>query len=243
MKKRRKITEKVGLALLILAGLAMVFLPLKTWAQDFDGDGILDDDEGGCLPIGVNCAVFTNKLIPDLFVIRAIDPVNGFSLLPPEPFEFITRTQDLFHISLHEITFNDSQDRVITPTQNAIVLTEDLRTSDGDLGTSSIGTPANKVTGRVFSYRILEDVKNACSQQTDCEAVNSEGQTFSGVEAIFNYYAKNVVAHETFHMLNRVVPPDRKVDNHYPQLGYIMDHHMYYKVYKKPEKSCLVYHG
>ena len=49
MKKRQKITEKVGLALLILAGLAMVFLPLKTWAQDLDGDGILDDDEGVCL--------------------------------------------------------------------------------------------------------------------------------------------------------------------------------------------------
>ena len=188
-------------------------------------------------PSGVNCAVFTNKLIPDLFVIRAIDPVNGFSLLPPEPFEFITRTQDLFHISLHKDTFNDSQDRVITPTQNAIVLTEDLRTSDGDLGTSSIGTPANKVTGRVFSYRILEDVKNACSQQTDCEAVNSEGQTFSGVEAIFNYYAKNVVAHETFHMLNRVVPPDRKVDYHYPAgLDTSWIYHMYYKVYKSQKK-------
>ena len=40
---------------------------------------------------------------------------------------------------------------------------------------------------------------------------------------------KNVAAHETFHMLGRVVPANKKVGEHYAQQGYIMDHHMYYK--------------
>ena len=233
MRKRRKTTQKVGLVLLIFAGLAMTFLPLPLWAQDFDNDGILDNEEGDCLPQGTPCENPTSANIPDLFVIRNISPSDGESLLPPEPFEFITTTVNPFEINLHEIDIKDwpSTTTDISTTQKAIVLIEDLRTSDGDLGTSLIGVPSSGVFGRVYSNRILEDVRNACSLQPECEAMNSNRVVVAnGEDEIFKFYAKNVVAHETFHMLNRVVPPNIDVDFHYPQLGYIMDHHMYYKV-------------
>ena len=224
--------------LLVLAGLVFIFSPITTLAQDFDKDGILDDEEGQCFPLDAsNCAI-TSERVPDLFVIRLIDPMNSVSLLPSEPFEFITRPGNPFSILLHEISVIDAPTQEITPTQNAIALIEDLRTSDGDLGTSQIGTPFDRISGRVFSFRIREDVRNACNLQLpqNCEAADSYGNIYRGVDEIFNFYARNVVAHETFHMLNRVVPPDRKVDYHYPQLGDIMDHHMYYKVYKKTKK-------
>ena len=49
------------------------------------------------------------------------------------------------------------------------------------------------------------------------------------VQAIFEYYLKNVYSHELFHAVGRVVPKNNKVDYHYAQDGFIMDHHMWYK--------------
>ena len=48
MKKRRKITARVGLVLLLLAALALVVLPFQAWATvgDIDDDGILDEYDG-----------------------------------------------------------------------------------------------------------------------------------------------------------------------------------------------------
>jgi hypothetical protein len=52
MKKRTKITDKICLMLLLFAALAMIMLPFQAWAQDADSDndGILDTEEGLCLP-------------------------------------------------------------------------------------------------------------------------------------------------------------------------------------------------
>ena len=119
-------------------------------------------------------------------------------------------------------------------------------TADGDLGASQIAYPAYStgVSGSIFPNRIYEDVKQACALEPNCKAwnpdtdqplVDAAGNEVSGVNNIFAFFIKNVVAHETFHMVGRVVPPDRKVDYHYPMHGYIMDHHMYYKDSKKSD--------
>lgn len=233
MKTRKKIIAKLGLGLLLFSALVFVVLPFRSWAaEDFDYDGILDTNEGLCLPLGAqNCAI-TDLTVPDLFVLLQRDPQS--SLLPDNPFDFINTETVIFNIQLHEMGWEDAPDQTITGTQYAVKLIEDPSTSDGDLGTSQIGTPAQRISGRVFPQRILDDVEKACGLQPNCEAVNSAGQIVAtNIPDIFDFYAKNVVTHETFHMLGRVVPSDRKFDYHYAQLGYIMDHHMFYKESKK----------
>ena len=110
--------------------------------------------------------------------------------------------------------------------------------NDGDLGTSPIAYPAYStgIQGTVFTQRIKDDVLKACGLEPNCDAVVDSAATVpyvKGIDAIVDLYTRNVFAHETFHMLGRVVPPDRKLENHYPQLGYVMDHHMYDKSYRK----------
>ena len=232
MKTRKKMIVKLGLGLLLFAALVFVVLPFQAWAaEDSDYDGILDTDEGECLPLDTPNCGFTNLSVPDLFVLLLRDPQT---LLPDKPFEFIDREPAIFNIQVHEIGLEDAPDQAITNTQYAVALIEDPATSDGDLGTSQIGTPAQRIKGRVFPQRIWDDVEKACGLQEICEAVNSSGDVVAeNIQDIFDFYVKNVVAHETFHMLGRVVPRDRKLDYHYPQIGYIMDHHMVYKESKK----------
>jgi hypothetical protein len=252
MKKRQRKSTKIGLILLILAILALAFLPLQAWAAvDTDGDGILDKDDstpnvlgdGDCLPKGSVCPDTgknpnTDPNKADLFVILG-RPTTGSILnqFDFDPLEFIkNKAQVVFNMTLHEIGFQDPPDyQKVTEEQKAVALSEDLNTSDGDLGTSQIGVPVDGRTGKVFTYRIRDDIVKACSRQNPalCTAVNADGALkASGMDNIFQFYAKNVVAHEIFHMVNRVVPAIN-ADNHYPQLGYIMDHNMYYKEYKK----------
>jgi hypothetical protein len=145
---------------------------------------------------------------------------------------------------LHEIDLeNKPNNTKISELQNAVLLQENLSTADGDLGASQIGYPAMQpygVQGSYFPNRIREDVQKACSLQPTCICWNADtntpcldisGNVVQGVDPIVAFYTKNVIAHETFHMVGRVVPPDSKLDYHYRQLGYIMDHHMYYKSY------------
>ena len=149
MNKRRKITAKVGLVLVLVAALAMIVLPFQAWAtdDDYDNDGVVDVGDGYCLPHNAqNCAI-TDLTIPDLFVmLLSAEP----SMLPQDPFEFINREHEFFDINLHVITETDAPTQAITETQYAVALIEDPSTNDGDLGTSQIGTPAQRVSGRVF---------------------------------------------------------------------------------------------
>ena len=236
MKKRQRTTTKVGLLLLIFAVLAISFLSLQAWAADCDVcddladcdlDGILNGNEGGCLPPSASCTdinknPFTNKCTADLFVILERPTGSILNQFNFDPLDFIkgngvTKT---FEMTLHEISSNQAPDQIVTPPgqippQKAVYLIEDLNTNDGDLGTSLIGVPAQGRFGMIFTYRIRDDIIKACSLPI-CEAVNSAGAVLSGIDKIFQFYAKNVVAHEIFHMVNRVVPAIN-ADNHYPQ--------------------------
>ena len=94
MKKRKKITAKLGLVLLLLAALAMVVLPFQAWAtdDDFDDDGILNQYEGHCLPeIPAGHCVPTDPEIPDLFIQLVRAPMTFHA--SGKPFEFITAEQ------------------------------------------------------------------------------------------------------------------------------------------------------
>ena len=249
MKKRRKITAKIGLVLLLLAALAMVVLPFQAWAteNDSDDDGILNELEGSCLPeIPTGACVNTNEQVPDLF-IQLVPPPDGPSILPENPFELITRAGNPFVMNLHVIGEADAQSQLIIEQPEAkypdplriyaVRLEESLSDLAGDLGVTHIGVPTDKSSGTVFTRRIRKDVDDACAlaeSDEKCTAVDSEGIVVAeGRDAIYNYYAKEVCAHEIFHALGRVVPKNRKVDYHYPMLGYIMDHHMEYKESKK----------
>ena len=247
MEKRRKITLKVSLALLIIAGLSVAFLPIQAWAQDADEDGILDELDGQevCLAdVQVQGCIPTSRGIADLFIML-VTPAN--SLLPDNPLELMPTTYttadgNIRNLASHVLFLNDlpQSQKLIGTTQNALLLIEDQNSSDGDLGTSQIGYPAlgDGISGRVFTRRIREDVEQACALQdpTLCSAFDSNGNEYIGIDQIYAFYAKNVCSHETFHMVGRVIPPDRKLDNHYPQLGYVMDHHMYYKEYKRDKR-------
>jgi len=226
MKKRNNITAKICLFMLLLAFLAMIALPFQAWAtdDDFDNDGILDIHEA---------VLGTDKNKADLF-IRLLNPEDA--PLPDNPFEFITKETEIFNINVHVINFEDAPGQVISPTQYAVDLTWDQRTTDGELGYSMVGVPAQKVSGRVYPYRIKEDVINACYKLNpdDCVCMDSDGAILAdGIDEIVAFYQKNVLAHEIFHMLDRVRPVNKKVDYHYAQNDYIMDHHMTYKVSKK----------
>jgi hypothetical protein len=242
MKKRRKITAKIGLLLLLFAALAMIVMP-QAWAtqDDIDDDGILNDFEGPgeCLPFNdpPQLCIEGDPEKPDLFIqLVRTSP----SMLPENPFEFITRETETFFMDVHVIGEADAQGQLIsgTPgspgTQYAVKLKENLSANAGDLGVSQIGVPTQIREGSVFPLRIQADVDQACALQATCIAVNSAGVTVAeGRDAIYNYLAQEVCSHEIFHMLGRVVPKNRKVDYHYPMLGYIMDHHMTYKVSNK----------
>ena len=233
MRKRKKITTKLGLLLLLLAALVMVMLPFQAWAQeaDTDGDGILDNYEGLCLPESASNCGITNIGIPDLF-IQLVKDSN--STLPEYLFDFITAEQPPFNMNVHVIGEADAPDQHITPEQYAVRLKESIDENDGDLGVTPIGVPTQKRSGTVYTRRIRNDVDKACSLQPTCIAVNSDGNVVAQrPDEIFNYYVKEVFAHETFHALGRVVPKDRKADYHYPMLGYIMDPYMSYKESKK----------
>ncbi|MDA3916789.1 MAG: hypothetical protein PF690_07425 [Deltaproteobacteria bacterium] len=268
MKKRNNITAKICLFMLLLAFLAMIALPFQAWAtdDDFDNDGLYNEDvESVCLPLltdplstdpqAQECFA-TDPDRPDLFILllRA-EP----TLLPYDPdnienpdypaFEFISNESEWFNINVHVIDVTQAPDQKIsnsTPPQYAVGLIEDQRTTDGELGISQVGIPTKIISGRVFSYRIREDVENACNEQDPekCDCVNSDGEPYydengnpvTGIDQIVTIYQKNVLAHEIFHMLNRVYPVNKKVDYHYAQLGYIMDHHMTYKAFKKEKK-------
>ena len=239
MKKRRKTIPKVGLILLFFAGVAMALIPLQVGAEDVDKDGFLDEEEmASCIPLE-NACFDTDPYIADLFIMFEGQTLDG---VPADPFEFI-KTGYEASMRIHEIPVfgQDNYNQIITSEQNALLLIADPDPNDGDLGTSQIAFPAYQdgIEGRVFINRIYDDVYKACTlhEDWDCVAVNSAGQEVAqGISEIVDFYTKNVIAHETFHMLGRVVPADRKVDNHYAQLGYIMDHHMYYKEYKKEDK-------
>jgi hypothetical protein len=254
MNKRQKTTTKVGMILLIFAGMAIALLPLQVWAAvDTDQDGILDSTsgvpgDGDCLPIGSVCSDTginpkTKIDTPDLFVILA-RPIGSIlnQYKNYDPLDFIRGTGVVkpFTLTLHEISFLDAPlpGLKVTNEQKAIALIEDLSTSSGALGVSQIGVPAQGRSGRVYTNRIRNDIVKACSLQdpTLCQAVNSAAVVkATGMDQIFPFYAKNVVSHEIFHMVNRVVPAIN-ADNHYPQLGYIMDNHMVYKVYNTKKK-------
>ena len=252
MKKRQRTTTKVGLILLIFAVSAVAFLPLQTWAADCvdpadcDLDGILNAYEGECLPLSSQCSVTnptTNLNSADLFVILARPTESILNQFNFDPLAFIKGTyvpltfgMTLHEISLAEVTNQGVIDLKVTPEQKAVVLIEDLDPNDGDLGTSPIGVPTQGRVGSMFTNRIRDDIVKGCSS-LPCEAVNSDGvPKASGIDKIFQFYAQNVVAHEIFHMVNRVVPAINS-DNHYPQEGYIMDNHMYFKAYKKTKTA------
>ena len=148
-------------------------------------------------------------------------------------------------IQVHLIDRQNSQR--ITETQNAALLYLFDSESDGDLGISQVGVLAAGLTGSVYPNRIVNDVYSGCNENPEYECVceteegvpcyNPDGTPVIGPEQIIDYYKKEVLAHEIMHMLGRVVPPDRKLENHYPQLGFIMDHHMYWKSYRKAQKT------
>jgi hypothetical protein len=240
---------------MIFAGLAIAFLPLQAWAveepnSDADGDGILFMYENNSIYVGGNNSISysTVSSTADLCIMIVHPPV---SLLPTDPFELMPNSYSVdgvikfMETHVAYLTVEPASQKLINSSgasigQNALLLFEDQSTSDGDLGTSQISYPAfgDGISGRVYTKRIGDDVKNACNLQDPslCSAVDSSGNLIVGIDAITNFYTKNVVAHETFHMLGRVIPADSKLDNHYPQLGYVMDHHMYYKEYKKDKK-------
>ena len=251
MKKRKNITAKVCLLLLFLAAIAMIVLPFQAWAQELDQDldGISDMEESECLPIGNNTNLCINgdPLTPDLFIMLLKDPYYSLlsATLVDDLFKFISDEQDIFRINVHVIGLEDAPSQMISENQYAIALIENSTPNEGDLGTTQLGNVSEQISGYVFTQRIYNDVVEACSQMESCEVVNEQGEVLvelgpsqdpSHLEKIFNVYVKNVFAHEAFHGLGRVVPPDRKLDYHYPQLGYIMDHHMYYKRYNSQNK-------
>ncbi len=248
MKKRQKTITQVGLLLLLFAGFTMAFLPLQAGAEDFDtaedfdidGDGFLNIYEMGSQYITVpGYGQFTPDPYKADLVILLENPAD--LPLPVYPFEFINKSYGA-SMRIHDIPVDDGggiYDQVITLEQNALLLIIDPATDDGDLGASEIAYPAysDGIQGRVFINRIRDDVVKGCSLKSYCEAVNSAGDVVAvGIENIVSFFIKNVIAHETFHMLGRVVPVNSKVDYHYAQLNYVMDHHVYYKVYKTPAK-------
>ena len=251
MKKQKNITAKLCLLLLFFAALAVIVLPFHALAQelDSDGDGITDVEETLCNPIdnpalGQQCLDATDG-ITDLYVMFVNEAPGQVPQLPANPFEFITADYGVVPFALHVIpleTYPFSQQ--IASNQNAVLLNVNPSTADGDLGASQIAYPAYSTgpSGNIFPNRIYADVEQACLLEPNCKVWNpdtdapladADGNEISGVDNIYAFFIKNVVAHETFHMVGRVVPPDRKVDYHYPMLGYIMDHHMYYKDSKK----------
>lgn len=258
MNKRKKITAKLGIMLLLLAALAMIILPLQAWAteNDTDNDGILNDYEGLCLPLAQpSYCQPTIENVPDLFIQVRTAPDSLLDLSHIEDyFNFITEEQTPFNINLHVYSGENTtavlfpQDPSLPPhpsQQYAISLKEDTTSTDGDLGTTEFGVVSDRINGTVFTRRIMNDVQNACNRQVYCEAVNSQGEVLvppglseddSVIRAIFNVYLKNVWSHEAWHGVGRVVPPDNKLEHHYRQIGKIMDHHMWYKESKKLDK-------
>lgn len=241
-------TTKAGcrITLIYFILLIIMLIPVQPMAQelemtDADNDGIPAylEFEPLCLPFGTdsltNCYL-TDPQKADVFVIMELAnptffPENLSSL------SFITDGEKANpHINLHIITAEEAPEQIVISPMFAVKLTENTIPTDGAVGISSTGTTSEKNYAYVYTQRIIDDVYGACNLAASGDqiylALGAEAPVPTTPDEIAQVYMLNVAAHETFHMLGRVMPPDRKVGEHYNQQGYIMDHHMYYTAKK-----------
>ena len=248
MKIKKKTKINIFLSILLSAALIVVLLPLQVWAE-VPNDGIPSDITviylpPECVPGTANCADFLiDPDKADVFVRTAQkgDRPPLIAGLDPDDFDLFEFFSTNTSVKLHRITKDQAPDQKVYGPQYAVLLYDDTSNDGEALGLTDLGTPVDKLSGDVYTTRIWEEVEKALpsdeytSRVADSDGnpiLGLDGNAIEGNQGVFEFYVKNVAAHETFHMLGRVVPKHRRYDFHTPQEGYIMDHHMVYKVSK-----------
>jgi hypothetical protein len=232
-------TRRTVFMVALTAALTMALLPLQVWAGD-PMDGIPEGVTSISLP--PECQNDCTKDVQvdpnrgDVFVITAVkDDPNAVAFEGiGDPFGLLIANEK---VALHLIDEADTVNQIVYPGQYAVKVYEDTNPNVEALGMSDLGTPASKLSGDIYTQRIVEEVEKACPDIANCMSIidgtNIGGMGEEGINAVAEFYIKNVIAHEIFHMLGRVRPKDKRYDYHTAQLGYIMDHHMYYKFSNK----------
>jgi len=233
----------LALAITVVAGGALLLLPdishaavscPSTSLNDTDGDGFTDAQEcNGILSVS-HCDVGVDRnscLDPnskDVFVI-VVPATTGPSLLGPDPLAILKGTGingTKLGVSIHQITDAQAPNRLVTLTQHAVRITENLDTTDVVTGICNQGTPNGLDGCVVYTQRIVNFVNSKCPAGVPC--LTSSGT--SGVAAVISTFIQNTIAHEASHSMGVTATYNSRYGGNHYQTGtnVVMDQSVYY---------------
>jgi hypothetical protein len=159
----------------------------------------------------------------DLFVIL-VPQLNGRLASVASPLQFVSNpvSQGGLGITVHLISQDQvlGTDRKVTPTQNAVRVTESLTTSDPNiLGFSNTGTPNGLDLATIYTQNILNHLATVYGGLAKVPA------------GLADTYIKHTIAHEVGHMLGPLAPAyDSRFGGYHYKSGtnVMMDQSVYY---------------
>ena len=242
MKRRENIRGAGMLILATLVGLMFALVPTMAAALDpcenlelvdSDQDGFWDCQELAPVTVCENVFVLDPKR-KDLFVILVRASDLDSSVKTNIPYDGESDYYDPLHlardlgVNIHVIPYDSAlqcgilDTRVVndSPFQKALKITEDLRTSVTEIGSSSPGKPDGRDEATVYTERIWEVLVKACPGIINDSQMCVDKEGTYGLN-LFPLYIQNTIAHEIGHMVRALVYPyTTKYEYHYKENSY-----------------------